>query len=99
MTTKIPLAVSTFDNTAITFDTVNFTFDGANLINGGASDIKWKPPLAKLSYTVSNSVATQVYGAQGSFSTPLPVLYPPQTFYISGAAINSGQIPPRGFNP
>lgn len=73
------LAINTADNTAITADSINFTADGADLTNGGATDLVVKKGL---SYTLSAFVNTTP-----TLSTPLPILYPQQTFYVNGVAI------------
>lgn len=79
----IPLQIATTDNTAITGDSINFTCDGANLASGGATDLRVKN---KLSYTVTAQIAVTPYGIAG-VNAPLPVLYPPQTFYVNGAPV------------
>lgn len=79
----IPLQIPTADNTAITGDTNNFTCDGANLVNGGASQIVRKKAA---SYAVSGFIGIPAYGPLVGKS-PLPQLYPPQTFYINGAPV------------
>jgi hypothetical protein len=84
------LQIPTADSATITADTVNFTADGADLINGGASDISKKKD-KRPSVTVSQPLFVPIYGTSLGGNTPLPVIYPPQTYTINGAQRRSGQ--------
>jgi hypothetical protein len=86
----LPLAVWTADNTVITADTIGFTADGSNLFNGGASILKLVIGHGP-SYMKDLGVATQIYGVSTGLNTPLPVVYPAQTYYnVNGATRQSG---------
>ena len=91
-----PFGVDEFSGTPTGFP-IDFTNGGAidtqgflPLQNGGWGNVKNSP-----SVTVSQNIS----GNPLTVNAPLPVVYPPQTYVISGVTYQSGQLPPSGFIP